>query len=400
MAAPEILLTEEQRLEFTQIPQNISEWEIAKYYTFTENDLEIINRHRRDYNRLGFAVQLCCLRNPGWSFGIIGDIPESVLSYVAEQLQVNPKDFDQYAQRENTRLEHFQELRELYGFRNFTDSDYNYLLEYLKPFAMENDNVLRLIRLAIEELKKQMVILPGITTIEKIVNEVSTAADETVIHMINVSLTDEQKRRLDDLIKSPNETIKTTLAYLKEDPGQSSPKAFMDVIDRLQVIRKIELNLNIEGIHPNRVRQLSRLGSKYEPHSFRRFDESKRYAMLAMYLYDLSQSLVDLAIDIHDKQMNIFLSKGRKEQEEIQKQNGKSLNEKVIQFVDIGAALIKARNEGIDPFKTIEAVMPWDKMVESIEEVKRLARPVNYDYLDLLDSRYNQLRKYTPALVK
>jgi len=64
MAAPEILLTEEQRLEFTQIPQNISEWEIARHYTFTDRDMEIINRHRRDYNRLGFAVQLCCLRNP------------------------------------------------------------------------------------------------------------------------------------------------------------------------------------------------------------------------------------------------------------------------------------------------------------------------------------------------
>jgi len=265
---------------------------------------------------------------------------------------------------------------------------------------MENDNVLSLMRITIEELKRQMVILPGITTIEKIVNEVSISADETVIHIINASLTDAQKRLLDELIESPSETTKTTLAYLKEDPGQSSPKAFMDVIDRLKIIRKLELTLNIEEIHPNRVRQLSRLGSKYEPHSFRRFEESKRYAMLALYLYDLSQSLVDLAIDIHDKQINIFLSKGRKEQEEIQKQNGKSLNAKVIQFVDIGAALIKARNEGLDPFATIETVMPWDKIVESVEEAKLLARPANYDYLDLLDSRYNQLRKYTPALVK
>lgn len=327
-------------------------------------------------------------------------MPESVLAYIAEQLQVNQKEFTQYAQRENTRLEHLNELREVYGFKNFSDSDYNFLLGYLMPYAMENDNVLRLIRLAIDELKRQLVILPGITTIEKIVNEVSRTADDTVLRLINASLTDVQKRRLDELIESSSETATTTLGYLKEDPGQSSPKAFMDVIDRLEVIRKIELNLSIEGIHPNRVRQLSRLGSKYEPHSFRRFEESKRYAMLALYLFDLSQSLVDLAIDIHDKQITILLSKGRKQQEEIQKQNGKSLNEKVIQFVDIGAALIKARNEGLDPFKTLETVMSWDKIVESVEEAKKLSRPVNYDYLDLLDSRYNQLRKYTPALVK
>lgn len=35
MATPEILLTEEQRLEFTQISHNINEWEIAKYYTLS-----------------------------------------------------------------------------------------------------------------------------------------------------------------------------------------------------------------------------------------------------------------------------------------------------------------------------------------------------------------------------
>ncbi len=40
--------------------------------------------------------------------------------------------------------------------------------------------------------------------------------------------------------------------------------------------------------------------------------------MLALYIYDLSQSLIDLDVEIHDKQINILLSKGRKEQEEIQ----------------------------------------------------------------------------------
>lgn len=400
MATPEILLTDEQRLEFTQISPNISEWEMAKYYTFTENDIELINQHRRDYNRLGFAVQICCLRNPGWSLGNTCNIPDVVLNYIAEQLQVSPKEFEQYAQRENTRLEHLQELRDKYGYKNFTNMDSKYLFECLIPYAMESDNMVRLIRIAIEEMKNQMVILPGITTIEKIVNEVLQRADDIVINLINEYLTDAQKHQLDELIDSPTETIKTTLAYLKEDPGQSSPKAFMDVIARLEIIRKLELNLNIEGIHPNRLKQLSRLGSKYEPHSFRRFKESKRYAMLSLYLYDLSQSLIDLAVDIHDKQINIFLSKGRKEQEEIQKQNGKSLNEKVVQFVDMGVALIKAKKEGLDPFITLETVIPWNKIVESVEEAKKLVRPVNYDYLDLLDSRYNQLRKYTPALVK
>jgi hypothetical protein len=93
-----------------------------------------------------------------------------------------------------------------------------------------------------------------------------------------------------------------------------------------------------------------------------------------------------------------LLSKGRKEQEDLQKQNDKSLNEKIVHYVDIGAALIRARSENLDPFKVLETVMPWNKLVESVEEAKKLARPVSYDYIDLLESRYNQLRRYTPII--
>lgn len=50
------LLTDEQREEFVKIPLDMSEHELGAYYSFSQYDLEIIKRHRRDYNRLGFAV--------------------------------------------------------------------------------------------------------------------------------------------------------------------------------------------------------------------------------------------------------------------------------------------------------------------------------------------------------
>lgn len=53
-----------------------------------------------------------------------------------------------------------------------------------------------------------------------------------------------------------------------------------------------------------------------------------------------------------------LLSKSRKAQEEIQKQNCISINEKVVQFANLGKAFIKVRHEGIDPFVALEAVMP------------------------------------------
>ena len=57
------LFTQEQRIEMKILPTE--EWELELYYTFSNYDMECINKHRRDYNKLGFAVQLCLLRYPG-----------------------------------------------------------------------------------------------------------------------------------------------------------------------------------------------------------------------------------------------------------------------------------------------------------------------------------------------
>ena len=174
----------------------------------------------------------------------------------------------------------------------------------------------------------------------------------------------------------------------------------MNVIDRLEKIRKLNLNIDIREIHPNRLKQLSRLGSKYEPYAFRRFDKNKRYALLTVFLKDLSERLVDFAIEIHDRQINTLFSKGKKKQDEIQKRNGKALNEKINHYIDIGSAFIRSRQEGVDPYKAVESVMSWDKIIQSVEEAKKLTRPKDYEFIDLFQNRYSYLRKYTPALVK
>ncbi|QXM07401.1 DUF4158 domain-containing protein [Crassaminicella indica] len=93
----------------------------------------MINHHRRDYNKIGFALQLGMLRNLGCSLNDISDVPNSVLNYISEQLSINPIELKYYAQRENTRREHLQEIRETYGYRNFADEAYEYLLKLILP---------------------------------------------------------------------------------------------------------------------------------------------------------------------------------------------------------------------------------------------------------------------------
>jgi len=267
-------------------------------------------------------------------------------------------------------------------------------------YALDNGDAEYLLKAAIDELRKTKIILPAITTIERAVWEARQGAEEEISKLLTASLTPEQIEKLGQLLSPMPESSKTRLAWLREIPGNSTPGAFLAVSEKLVYLRGLELQIDTKDIHPNRLRQLSKIGARYEPYAFRRFDDLKKHAILAAYLVELAQDLTDQAFVIHDRQIAQLQKKGRNAQDELQKKNGKSINEKVAHFADLGAALIKARNEGTDPFAALEAVMPWDKLVASVEEAKQLARPIDYDFLDLLETKFYVLRKYTPTMLK
>lgn len=136
------LLTRDQRTEFVRISSDIPDRELEIYYTFSQLDLENIKRHRRDHNRLGFAVQLCVLRYPGWSLSDVEPIPDFVIKYIAKQIDANPDSFSLYAQRDPTKHEHMEEIRQVYGYQNFSTSKYRETAQFLLQHALQNGKVM------------------------------------------------------------------------------------------------------------------------------------------------------------------------------------------------------------------------------------------------------------------
>ncbi|ADH09928.1 TPA: Tn3 family transposase [Bacillus paranthracis] len=392
------LLSEAQRNELMDLSR-LTEWDLVTFHTFSKHDLHLIFKHRRGYNRLGFALQLALIRYPGWALTEYNDIPMSVIKHIARQLQIPAEGFSKYANRNNTLWEHLSEIREEYNFTNFSSSHEENLLKHLTQQAMENSNSLHLIEIALSMLRKSKVILPAMYVIENIVWEAKQQADQKVYSILYDDLTSEQKKRIDALLLPTNNGI-SPLAWLKQLPSQPSPESFLKVVERFEYVKDIGLVVDTSKINSNRLRQLARLGSKYEPYAFRRFDEVRRYSILVAFMLEITQDLIDYAIEIHDRIMMNLQLKGKKAQDEMQKVNGKKLNEKLVQFIKICGALIEAKEVGKDAFTALDDVMPWDKMVESVEEAKQLSRPISYDYLDLLETRYSYIRRYAPTLLR
>jgi hypothetical protein len=84
-------------------------------------------RKRGPHNRLGFAIQLCYLRFPGQAMTLEAEPPAELLAHVAQQIQVTPDAWTEYASRDETRREHALELQSVFVYRPFTIAEYRRL---------------------------------------------------------------------------------------------------------------------------------------------------------------------------------------------------------------------------------------------------------------------------------
>ena len=95
------LLTREMLAE--HYDSSLDEREIARHFTLTRDDLELIASRRGDATRLGYAMLMLYLRWPGRVLEAGEAPPMPILAFVARQLDVSPASWRDYARRDETR---------------------------------------------------------------------------------------------------------------------------------------------------------------------------------------------------------------------------------------------------------------------------------------------------------
>src|SRR5579862_8950092 len=252
------LLSATQRAQFLCVPPDMSEQMLARYYTFSDDDRALIKQRRRNHNRLGFAVQLAYLRFPGRAWAANEEVSPLVLSYVANQLKLNPMSIVHYGQdREATRYEHLAELQQKCGFRPFTRREYQELAVWLLPLARTTDAGTVLVSSLVEEMRSRKIIIPALSTVERLGWETRRRAQRQVYRKLTEGLNDVQRTQLKALLTVPTASQQTILVWLRQPPGTASPTNFHKVIERLQWIRALELDPQaMASVHQNRLQQL------------------------------------------------------------------------------------------------------------------------------------------------
>ncbi len=255
------LLTSAERASLLAFPT--SDDELIRHYTFTESDLAAIRQRRGSHNRLGFAVQLCYLRYPGYALPTDAEPLAALLALVARQLSVDVSVWRQYAQRAETRREHLVELQAWLNLSSFGRSDHRRMVQQLAELAQQTDRGLVLATALVKTLRQQRIILPVVEVIERVCTEALTRGTRQFHEALIGSLTECHRSALDRLLAARDGTKASSLAWLRQPPGPPNAKHVLAHIERLKAIHDISLPDGLDrAVHQNRLLKLAREGGQ------------------------------------------------------------------------------------------------------------------------------------------
>ena len=394
-------LTATERDRLDHFPTPIPDEDLRAFFLLSEADLHVIHQQREAHTRLGFALQLCALRYLGFAPDDLHTTPEEVVLYVARQLAVPPAALHVYGQRAKTRTTHFQQVQAYLGFRTATPLDLYALQTWLGERALEHDKPSLLLQLACDKLRREHIVRPGLTRLERLVATARHAAHTETFRRLTPLLPPARVTLLDDLLVPDPQTGRTVLNWLRREATAASAPQLVETLTKVTTLLDMGLaTWELTTLNPNRVKWLAQLGWKAPVPQLQRMDPARRYPILVAFLAQALAHQIDVAIELYDQCLWDYASAARQELKDWRQTIARSANEKLRMFRELGRVLLDTTIDDAAIRAVSFTRVPEAALREAVEETTALIRPRQDGAIDFFGTRYSTIRQFTPAFLQ
>ncbi len=189
---------------------------LSRYFLLSSDDLAQIKQCRGSANRLGFALHLVLVRFLHVSLPSFERVPDAIVHVVSLQLDITPSALATYPLRAQTRDDHLAQIRRYLGLRVYTAADAEALRAYLVQRAQHRDDNGILLAEAEDWLRRARILFPALSTLQRLVGEARTLADEQLEQIVVRQLQPAHTTALDTLLERSHGRRSSTFAWLKE----------------------------------------------------------------------------------------------------------------------------------------------------------------------------------------
>ncbi|MEU9473742.1 Tn3 family transposase [Streptomyces avermitilis] len=301
---PVEFLTDDQAEAYGKFAEEPTRPELERFFFLDDVDRDLIALRRTKYHQLGFALQMCTVRYVGLFLEDPLAVPWPVVEHLAAQLGVEDPSVKRYTERLKTAYEHAWEIRDAYGYHPYDDPEWGRKFRtFLHGRAWTHaEGPVALFNQAVGWLRRNRVLLPGVSVLARQVLEVRTIAEKRLHATVARAAQRADPALPVDLVATlvtPEGGRYSELERLRRPPTRTTGTAFARSLERVDEIGAFQLGrLKLSQIPPNRLASLARYGLGSKAASLERAAEPKRTAMLTAVMRHLEAKAIDEALDL------------------------------------------------------------------------------------------------------
>ncbi len=158
------VLSDDEVEQLSTWPPEVAHSDLVAHFTLSVEDRRWVRAHRGTAERIGLAVQLAALGFLGFVPADLAGAPRAVVALVAKQVGVGVASFSRYAREVDgrTRRRHVAAVVDQAGWRLCGPGEWKALGDWLTARALEHDTPSVLFRQALQQLRTDRVVRPGL----------------------------------------------------------------------------------------------------------------------------------------------------------------------------------------------------------------------------------------------
>ncbi|MFS0635990.1 Tn3 family transposase [Mesobacillus foraminis] len=284
--------------------------ELIDHFILMPDEQELIQL-KRGNTKLGFAVMFKFFQYEARFPHTKGEIPKTVIEYIAKQLEMNPDIFSEYDWNGRTITYHRSEIRTYFGFREATLQDVDLMTDWLCKHVLYHSHEFNYVEDKLYQQYRELKIEPPTPDrVERLIRSATYSYEDQFFTSIYQRLSSQTCEGLDRLINHLEKVDDTseakeafTFYELKSDPGRIGLETVFKELHKLQTIKDLQLPIDLfSDISPNILKKYRKRTATEDIRELRRHPPQIRYTLLSSFFWlrrtEITDGLIELLIQI------------------------------------------------------------------------------------------------------
>lgn len=395
------LLPESTNVQFNE---TLTPRQLKKFFTLDQHDLNLVQKSRYDHTRLGIAIQICTLKFLGTFLADPIDVPEIVIHRLTSQLGLKNVKLKRYKLNDDSRLRDRRRICDHLGYREFEGAPVLRVIRtLLNRLSLAEENTNALFDAVIRDLVNHRVVLPGDSTISRLITKVRERANTNLYRQLSTRLNHKQEQTLEELLLVPEGFGRTRFERLRAQPTELTSVSLAVALARIEALRELGIGgINLEYIAENRLVPIVRHGLSVWASTLEKYARTRRLATLLVLFQHLERSATDDALIVFAAVMHELGLRGQRRRQKERLRTLKDLDAAALTLRDTLSQVTQVlTDQKVPASKARDAALAQlnaSRLLEALLKVSELVSPFEDEEAEIWEKAHGAIAKFITPL--